>query len=298
MVGIDSLNLVYFVMSNDKCQDIVLKVYCYVLQRSSHAYGKHARMLGDLKMAKASLLKHQVHLLASYLLGGRTIEMLKVGLCRGFNNCHRYSPNFDDYFSTLNSHYLVGGSNLSRKLKTQIWKGEYIDLGLLLPKQEQSNALNVKYSDGYCPQLSLLPNKVRQPASFREWSYLFHIYMAVYLQRFPLSGVQMATYVNTIDSQQRRDKFKYVWRCYDVRKFKAENPETPWHLVNNDVLRDAEDMNERLASANKRPNPTLVITPAPREQTAPRARKSKNTVVLQWMMDNYPTRVSISRRIL
>ncbi len=146
------------------------------------------------------------------------------------------------------ANYFVGGITISSKLKNQVWKGEYIELGSLMPKKE------IRSSNGGDDGQSTAASKGKAPANIAEWCYLFNIFASVYTQKYPYAAPQLFTYVNKITAMQKRDRYTYIWRYYDelFRKLKSECPKMVWHLKNEAVFDDAVDMHERVSNGTRR----------------------------------------------
>ena len=135
--------------------------------------------------------------------------------------------------------YMIAGSTLDSKIKSKIWSQEYVELGLLWPRNEMNNN-NSTSSSANASSGSARP---RQPSNFIEWFRLFTTYMSVYLMKFKDEGSALASYMQHIYGLSARVPQTYVWRTYDekFRQLRAFCTDLPWHVRNAHVLSDAEE---------------------------------------------------------
>lgn len=122
------------------------------------------------------------------------------------------------------------GAHVPQKVRDQIWANDLIDLGTLLPSQDP---VEDPWSITVAPntltmQSKPLASKSKGPLSFYSWTEAFHIYMAIYLAKYPDEAIHMLKYMSTI-----KDIFEIkgaqAFRSYDqsFRLLRRTNP-LPW----------------------------------------------------------------------
>ncbi len=154
------------------------------------------------------------------------------------------------------SNFLVAGATLDLKLKTRIWDREYIDLGLLAPRAELNPGPQVDFAYGRnsVSQLCLTPSKPRLPKNVNEWLKWFVIYASVYTAKFPEEAPEIFTYISKIFQFYVRSPHTYTWRVYDelFRQLRQLAHDEKWHLTNDELLRQAEDICVKSFASNAR----------------------------------------------
>ena len=142
------------------------------------------------------------------------------------------------------SSFLVAGFTLDTKIKNKIWAGQYVELGSLIPRNEYASTVHMAYAPASISQVSLTPTRAKQPNNFAEWLSWFSIYASVYCEQHPAQAPQLFTYISRIQNLSFRRPISYVWRAYDecFRRVKAFSPGLPWHIIQDQILRDAEDL--------------------------------------------------------
>ncbi|XP_067668108.1 uncharacterized protein [Haliotis asinina] len=128
------------------------------------------------------------------------------------------------------------GVNLPIALKEKIWKGEYVNLSLLLKSDREledyacTSAVFVNMGG----QLELKPKSTgKRVQNIFEWTTAFTVYMSIYILAHPEATQGMLKYMNTIRMAATRHP-GYGWRLYDeqVRLRQARCPGSPWGTVN------------------------------------------------------------------
>ena len=135
------------------------------------------------------------------------------------------------------SNILVSGHTIDDKVKSLIWRDQYIDLMSLDSGFDQGGT---SASQGG-PSTS--HTKIKKVPNFAEWSRLFHIYCSVYVIKHPESASEVFSYVNQIQALHNRRPISFLWRAYDehFRKIRACAPTLPWHVRHQQVISQAED---------------------------------------------------------
>ncbi|MCP4261718.1 MAG: hypothetical protein GY774_30080 [Planctomycetes bacterium] len=149
---------------------------------------------------------------------------------------------------------LLDGSILDIKIKTKIWSGGYVELGSLIPRNENVSRINMRYVPGPNNQIAFTPAQSKQPASFQEWLSCFCIFATVYTEKYKLAAPQMFSYISRVQELSREEPLSYVWRQYDelFRKIKGLCPQLPWHVLQPQILSKARCMTDRIVMSTKR----------------------------------------------
>lgn len=140
--------------------------------------------------------------------------------------------------------YFVAGTTVDVKLKRKIWNKEYVDLGALIPKNENNQTkVNFGFAPGYASQMSFTPNKPPLPANVTEWVSWFSTFAAIYTEKYPSEAPYLFTYMQRVINISRSHYGTYIWRTYDekFRRLKQFSDSLPWHLQDHHVLQDAKD---------------------------------------------------------
>lgn len=105
------------------------------------------------------------------------------------------------------------GANVSLKIKSRIWLNEYIDLKSLVSHMPDEN-VSLTLSQNRLLVQNLQPSKSKDPLTFSEWQSAFHIYMAIFIEKYPDQAAHMLKYMEIIKGIKIR-KGDEAWRFYD-----------------------------------------------------------------------------------
>ncbi len=92
---------------------------------------------------------------------------------------------------------------------------EYIDLALLMNKEDPLDKVNMQVNKNDPNQFAFLANRTRKITSISEWHYLMGIYVTIYIQAHPEEGPELVTYMNRIYDMWREEPNTYIWRTFD-----------------------------------------------------------------------------------
>ena len=139
------------------------------------------------------------------------------------------------------SSYMIAGAVVDPKIRLKIYNREYIELGILVPRSESPQGLNMAYAPGYTSQITLQPAKVRLPPNFFEWVKWFSTFSAIYTQKYPTEAPQLFSYIHIVAGLNRNYASTWVWRSYDekFRKVKPFSLSLPWHVLDHHILHEA-----------------------------------------------------------
>ena len=106
-------------------------------------------------------------------------------------------------------------SQISSKIKKQIWKNNFIDLGVLLPQMASQERQSFLLEIGTNSDFNLLPkSKLKKILSNDTWTSVFHRFIAIYREKFPLEIQPLLKYCKIIrDLAQRKNGVS--WSVYD-----------------------------------------------------------------------------------
>jgi len=126
------------------------------------------------------------------------------------------------------------GFHVSQQLKDKIFKGEYIELGLLLDKS--NSEVNKHLTIDFEGQLVLKPKTVKPVTDINMWLDAFIIYTSIYTSVHPESTQGMLKYMYNVKLGASRCN-GLGWRDYDqqYRLKKAQSPTSPWGLVDQEL---------------------------------------------------------------
>ena len=123
-------------------------------------------------------------------------------------------------------------------LREQIWRGEYINLALLLKGALELNDICAPRS--LCLNASgQLETKAKECKdkvnSIESWTDAFLIYMSIYVSKFKDKACEMLRYMALV-REATWLKSGYGWRAYDegFRQRQAFGP-TPWNVMNQEL---------------------------------------------------------------
>ena len=113
-----------------------------------------------------------------------------------------------------------------------------MDLGVFVSSRtDEDEEFTMNFSSS--GKLSLQPvAKKENLRDLTQWASAFHVYMAVYLEKFPQAARSMIQYIKTIRDV---DKSGGSWRFYDeqFRLEMARNPHVKWHHHNAELWNKA-----------------------------------------------------------
>jgi hypothetical protein len=116
------------------------------------------------------------------------------------------------------------GAHVGQEITENIWADELIELKVLLP-------VNVSPVDPWAIKLtpnsfavqqiqtdvdSLTQEQVRSLSSFQEWTECFHIFIAIYIQKYPEEAPHLLKYMSTI-KEINEMKGVVAFHYYDLR---------------------------------------------------------------------------------
>lgn len=128
---------------------------------------------------------------------------------------------------------------LDPRIRAKIWADEYVDLGSLIVKHPLATKLEmVQEGGGICLVQRDHKFKFR---NMEHWMRAFHIFVAVYCQRFPEQSPHLMAYANRIQtlSSQAGEASAFF---YDeqFRLWRATDPDSlPWQLTNDLLFMEA-----------------------------------------------------------
>ena len=164
------------------------------------------------------------------------------------------------------SSVMILGSTISEKLKSLIWANKYLDLALLLSSKEKNVAVSFDSSDN--PMIALSTNKAKPVTNIFQWLRLFAIYASIYMEaeQHKTLGPSMFSYMVNILDMQKHDG-GMVWCLYDqrFRELKARADATrrtpvPWHIIQNQLVTEAQRMDRALTKDNQSTKKTTTST--------------------------------------
>ena len=136
--------------------------------------------------------------------------------------------------------------NVSLKTKNKVWAQEYVDLGVFVSSRtDEDEEFTMNFSSS--GKLSLQPvAKKGNVRDLTQWVAPFHVYMAVYIEKFPQAARSRIQYIKTIRDV---DKSGGSWRFYDeqFRLEMARNPHVKWHHHNSELWNKAMGPGSRRA---------------------------------------------------
>lgn len=118
--------------------------------------------------------------------------------------------------------------HIPKKLKEQIWQGEFIDLSILLQKEEDGQQ-SIKLVNGEL----VISNAIKKNTvlNIERWTDAFLIYIHIMVTKSPLLAKHLLQYLNTIRLAAKRNPSG--WAQYDkmFRRNIAQHPGTPWSVI-------------------------------------------------------------------
>ena len=123
--------------------------------------------------------------------------------------------------STFCSTTIPLDSNVSLKTKNKVWAQVYVDLGVFVSlRTDEDKQFTMNFSSS--GKLSLQPvAKKGNVRDLTQWVAAFHVYMAVYLEKFPQAARSMIQYIKTIRDV---DKSRGSWRGISPKMNRMAKP--------------------------------------------------------------------------
>ena len=131
------------------------------------------------------------------------------------------------------------GADLPMALKDKIWKGDFVDFGLLVAKVGiGQGALSLSFSKGSGGQLLLTPNSGASKGIFsvEVWTDAFFIFASVFLVKHPQRALELFKYASTVRLAART--FGGLgWKVYDeqFRLRQARFPCRSWASIDGEL---------------------------------------------------------------
>lgn len=118
---------------------------------------------------------------------------------------------------------------IPHKIKKKIWRNQFIDLAILLPRTYMSNNnTNFHLQLSSKAQLSLVPNQNRKILNIETWTSAFLRFMAIYTELFPMEAPQLLKYTEIVRDLARRS-LGLSWYLYDQQfRMLRETVQIPW----------------------------------------------------------------------
>ena len=128
-------------------------------------------------------------------------------------------------------------ARVSEKLREEIWKDEFIDVGSLLvnPVLANRSQLFVQNAESGPPPLCIEPAaKSKKITSIEFWLSSFHIFVGIYTKRYPYEAALMK-YCDTIqDLAGRGHNWKYYNENFRFLK-QAHRSALPWDRIHDEL---------------------------------------------------------------
>lgn len=132
------------------------------------------------------------------------------------------------------------GAATSHRLKAKIWANQFIDLGLLLQRQEDPISLNISSGSVIVQQGS---SKPKLPMSIQQWTDAFLIFMGIFIEKYPEQAPHLLKYCYFIREMNKMLGDK-AWRIYDENfRMLKETVDLPWQ-------KPVEELRIKAASSN------------------------------------------------
>lgn len=129
---------------------------------------------------------------------------------------------------------------ISAKLKAQIWSNEFVEFEELL----KSDKKKVKYvPEEKGDEIAFVKRNVNSVkiTNMTQWLAAFHIFVAVYSEKYPMEAPRLMKYAETITSLSQKASVEAALE-YDhrFRVWREENPGSlPWDSLNSDLHNEA-----------------------------------------------------------
>jgi len=191
--------------------------------------------------------------------------MNETGLLPSTSNVHAVARN-DMLISPLSAANMSAGAepmvtmaddmfiHVPLTLRQQIWRGEYINIAILLKGAVELGELckpgSLRMSSaGY---LEAGPKQCRDKVKTIEaWSDAFLIFMALWLVNDPTKGPEMIRYMSLIREIANRHGGS-AWSVYDEQfRLRQASKPTPWGVINNDLWMRCVSFAQPIVNANR-----------------------------------------------
>ena len=157
---------------------------------------------------------------------------------QGVDAIHAGNTNSDHLdLPTFQPATLPLGATIDPKLKSKIWAGEYIDLASLGTSPSQPpDSFAIGHGRSAHSVAIAPPSKAHQIRNISEWTDLFHIFAAVYTERFPLPAPHIFKYASVVRNLANRCSVSW-WLFYDTqfRRLKAHSTDMSWGVVHHEL---------------------------------------------------------------
>ena len=127
------------------------------------------------------------------------------------------------------------------KIKAKIWAQEYIDLGHLLNKKIPNVRFQAVENDIGGMSLEKQPPPTFRFESIARWLSAFHIFVNVYVGKFPNKAGTLMKYAHAIKTLDKRScdvaAFIYERTCREWREYDWDK--LPWDHINTELYSEA-----------------------------------------------------------
>ena len=141
------------------------------------------------------------------------------------------------------------GAHVPQKTKEKIWADDYIDLRSLLSTEVDTDPWSITLAPSTIIMRSNQTNQnnsKKPPLSFLEWTEAFHIYMAIYVEKYPDESKHMLKYMSTVREIYALKNIYAVHYYDETFRLLRKTNHQPWQIP----LRELKDN----ALYKKRPN--------------------------------------------
>lgn len=120
---------------------------------------------------------------------------------------------------------LKTGSNVSDKIKNQIWAGKYIEFQFLIDNEENKFKFQLEMGSDN-PELSLVQEKHKKPLSLSQWLFAWNKFTAIVCTKIPELGSMLPHHLELILEMSKEGG---NWYYYDIEFRKLiEKGEAKW----------------------------------------------------------------------
>ena len=119
---------------------------------------------------------------------------------------------------------------IPHKIKKKIWRNQFIDLALLLPRTSilSDNNTNFLLQLSSKAQISLVPNHTRKIFNIETWTSAFLRFMAVYTEMFPMEAPHLLKYTEIVRDLARRSPGLSLYLYDQQFRMLRETVQIPW----------------------------------------------------------------------
>ena len=165
------------------------------------------------------------------------------------------------------------GGEVPSSVRDRIWKGEFIELGILLKRDSALDDSGLQ-SFSLCSAGSavLLRPQSKAPAiaNIEQWTSAFLIFASIYLERHTMRARELLKYMDIVRSIVRFGA--YNWRSYDTqfRLRQARHPQRSWAVIDTELwLTVAASPSQAGFAAHTRSQPFRPYDRTPRRGNFP-----------------------------